>query len=143
MTGKLTRLVVNDIKIEPAVKLETKHIAIGVASMTILMEIVFLVIGKFDYTVLLGGLLGAAIAILNFFWMALDVQKAVLRDTPDEAKLVMHNSKQKRLLLMAVIAFVGIKPLGLHWAALLIPLFFPRITIFVKTLPIFQRKEEE
>lgn len=136
-------MVVNSIKIEPAVKLETKHIAIGVAAMSVLMEIVFVVIGQFDYTVLLGGLAGAAIAILNFFFMAMDVQKAVHRDTPDEAKLLMHHSQQKRLLLIGAAFVVGVKILNLHWVALLLPLFFPRITIFVKTLPIFQRKEEE
>lgn len=135
--------MVRNIKIEPAVKLETKHIAIGVAALTLIMELVFVVIGKFDYTVLLGGLVGAVMAILNFFFMALALQKAVHRDTPEEAKLLMHNSQQKRMLLMAVVAVASIKVLGFNWIAVLLPLFFPRITIFVKTLPIFQRKEEE
>ncbi|HBI64068.1 MAG TPA: hypothetical protein DDX51_02990 [Clostridiales bacterium] len=136
-------MVVRNIKIEPAVKLETKHIAIGVVSMSVIMEIVFLVIGKFDYTVLLGNLLGGGFAILNFFLMALAVQRSVHRETPEEAKLVIQNSYTKRLLLLAAVVIAGIKLPYFHWVAVIIPLLFPRIVIFVKTLPIFQRKGEE
>ncbi len=137
-----TRLVVRNIKIEPAVKHETKHVAIGVFVMSIIMMIVFAVIGQFDYTVLLGTLLGGGFAILNFFIMALDVQKAVHRDLPEEAKLVMQNSYTRRLLLLVAVAIVGIKLPYFHWVAVVVPMVFPRITIAVKTLPIFQRKEE-
>lgn len=136
-------MVVRNIKIEPAVKIETKHIAIGVAAMSVVMEIVFLVIGRFDYTVLLGNLLGGGYAILNFFMMAVAVQKSVHRDTPEEAKLMIQNSYTKRLLLLVAIVIAGIKLPYFHWVAVVVPLVFPRITIAVKTLPIFQRKEEE
>lgn len=135
--------MVRNIKIEPAVKLETKHIAIGVVAMSLVMEIVFLVMGKFDYTVLLGNLLGGGYAILNFFLMAMAVQKSVHRDTPEEAKLVVQNSYTKRLLLLAAVLIAGFKLPYFYWVAVVIPLLFPRITIFVKTLPIFQRKGEE
>lgn len=135
--------MVRNIKIEPAVKLETKHIAIGVVAMSLVMEIVFLVMGKFDYTVLLGNLLGGGYAILNFLLMAMAVQKSVHRDTPEEAKLVVQNSYTKRLLLLAAVLIAGFKLPYFYWVAVVIPLLFPRITIFVKTLPIFQRKGEE
>lgn len=135
--------MVRNIKIEPAVKLETKHIAIGVAVMSVIMELVFLVIGKFDYTVLLGNLLGGGYAIFNFFLMALAVQKSIHRDTPEEAKLMIQNSYTKRLLLLVAVLIVGFKLPYFHWVAVAVPLLFPRITIFVKTLPIFQRKGEE
>lgn len=135
--------MVRNIKIEPAVKLETKHIAIGVAALSVVMELVFLVIGRFDYTVLLGNLLGGCYAVLNFFVMAMAVQKSVHRDTPEEAKLVIQNSYTKRLLVLAAVLIAGFKLPYFNWVAVVIPLFFPRITIFVKTLPIFQRKGEE
>lgn len=136
-------MVVREIKIEPAVKLETKHMAIGIAAMSVVMEIVFAVIGKFDYTVLLGNLLGGGFALLNFFLMALAVQRSVLKETPEESKLVIQNSYTKRLLLLVVVLIVGIKAPYFNWIAVVIPQFFPRITIFIKTLPIFQRKGEE
>lgn len=134
--------MVRNIKIEPAVKHETKHIAIGEAVMCIIMVIVFALIGKFDYTVLLGSLLGGGFAVLNFFMMAMAVQKSVHRDLPEEAKLVIQNSYTRRLLLLVAVAIIGIKLPYFHWVAVLVPMVFPRITIAVKTLPIFQRKEE-
>ena len=52
------RQVVRHIKIEPAVKTETKRIALSVVAMSVVMEIVFLALGRFDSTVLFGNLLG-------------------------------------------------------------------------------------
>ena len=136
-------MVVRNIKIEPAVKHESRDIAIGVTVMSVIMVIVFAVIGKFDYTVLLGTLLGGGFAILEFFLMALAVQKSVQRDTPEEAKLDIQNSHTRRLLLLAVVVIVGIKLPYFNWVAVVLPLFFPKLIIYAKTLPIFRRKEEE
>ncbi|MDO4286205.1 MAG: ATP synthase subunit I [Eubacteriales bacterium] len=135
--------MVRNIKIEPAVKSESKRIAIGVLAMSVIMEIVFVVLGKFDYTVLLGNLLGGGWAILNFFIMALAVQKSVKKELPQEAKLVLQNSYTKRLLCLVGILLIGIKVEYFNWIAVIVPLFFPRITIAIVKLPIFQRKEEE
>ena len=136
-------MVVRNIKIEPAVKLESKRIAIGVLAMSVIMEIVFVVLGRFDYTVLLGNLLGGGWAILNFFLMALAVQKSVKKELPQEAKLVLQNSYTRRLLLSVAILLIGIKVEYFNWISVVIPLIFPRITIAIIKLPIFQRKEEE
>ena len=136
-------MVVRNIKIEPAVKLESKRIAIGVLAMSVIMEIVFVVLGRFDYTVLLGNLLGGGWAILNFFLMALAVQKSVKKELPQEAKLVLQNSYTKRLLFSVAILLIGIKVEYFNWISVVIPLIFPRITIAIIRLPIFQRKEEE
>lgn len=138
-----TRLVVRNIKIEPAVKSESKRIAIGVLAMSVIMEVVFVVLGKFDYTVLLGNLLGGGWAIVNFFIMAMAVQKSVSKETPQEAKLVLQNSYTKRLLCLVAILLIGLKVEYFNWISVFIPQIFPRITIAIVKLPIFQRKEEE
>lgn len=65
------------MKLQPAVKQETGKIALGVAVLTALMVSVFLILGMFHVSVLLGAVLGAAMAVLNFFLMALSVQKAM------------------------------------------------------------------
>lgn len=64
------------MKMKPAVKKETLRMTVGVAILTALMLAVFLIIGRFDMTVLWGGLLGGAFAALNFFLMAMGVQVA-------------------------------------------------------------------
>ena len=43
-------------KVDPTVKTETRFIALVVLILMILMEAVFLIIGQWDITVLLGGL---------------------------------------------------------------------------------------
>ena len=137
------RHVVRHIKIEPAVKTETKRIAVSVVAMSVVMEIVFLALGRFDSTVLFGNLLGGGWAILNFFIMGLAVQKSVKKELPEEAKLVLQNSYTKRLLAMVAILLIGFKVDYFNWVAVVIPMFFPRITIGLMKLPIFRRKEEE
>jgi len=80
------------LKVGAAVRRETLKIALGTAVMTVLMVAVFLIVRRFDWTVLTGALLGYAAAVLNFFLMALTVQKAAddmpaasQADTPEAA----------------------------------------------------------
>lgn len=63
------------MKVQQAVKVETRKIASGVFLLSVIMVIVFAILGYFDYTVPLGTLLGALGAIGNFFFMAMTVQK--------------------------------------------------------------------
>ena len=46
------------MKLQPAVKKETAHIALGVAVGVAVMLAVFALLGRFDYTVALGGRFG-------------------------------------------------------------------------------------
>ena len=85
---------------------------------------------KFDYTVVLGGLVGAAVAVANFAGICFVVQKIL--DEPDEkrrkAKLQLsHNS---RMLMQAVWVIVAIAAPCFQPFASVLPLFFPRITIY-------------
>ena len=135
--------MVRNIKIEQAVKTETTHIAVGVGCMSVLLLVVFVVLGRFDYTVLLGTLLGGGFAVLNFFLMAMAVQRSVSQRDPQKAKKITQSSYTKRLFLLAAVLVVGIKVPYFNWITTIVPLFFPRITIFIMTLPILKRKGEE
>jgi hypothetical protein len=53
-------------KIDPTVRRETVYIGVWVLVFSVLMEAVFLVLNAWDITVLLGNLLGAFAAVLNF-----------------------------------------------------------------------------
>ena len=142
------------MKVQPAVKTETKKIALGVGIMSVLMIAVFLVIRQFDYTVLLGALLGSAAAIGNFFLMALTVQKVtedmpVLpkreeEETEDEdeepkeqplsAEAQQAGKKMQLSFLLRMLMLGGVAALALtvpifHPWATLLPMLFPRIVI--------------
>ena len=62
---------------------ETKYIAIMIFIFSIIMELVFLILSKWDITVLFGNLLGALAMILNFYFMGIGVQKALGKDEKD------------------------------------------------------------
>ena len=53
------------VTIQPAVRQETGKIAIGVGVLSVLTAGVYLILGRFNYTVLLGLLLGAVFAVCH------------------------------------------------------------------------------
>ena len=64
------------MKVQPAVRQESIKILIGCSVLSILMVMVFCLLGQFDYTVILGAIWGTLAASGNFFLMALSVQRA-------------------------------------------------------------------
>ncbi len=121
--------------VDKVVLKETRFIAIFVLLGSLLMQAVYLVIGQWDYTVLLGNLLGAAVAVGNFFLMGLTVQKC-LTMSPDDAKKRMKLSQQGRLLMMLVICMIGAAVPCCNTIAVLIPLLFPRVGVTVRGLTL-------
>ena len=113
--------------VDPVIRRDVKYIAVVVALLTVLMESVFLIIGKWDVTVLFGGLLGAAAALLNFILMALGVQKSLAKEEKD-AKAAMKVSHSMRMLMLVVIcAVAALLPQVFNLAATVIPLVFPSL----------------
>ena len=94
-------------KIDSAVKKETLYILLWVVIFSALMQAVFLIIGKWDYRVLLGNLLSGSASVLNFFFMGLTVQKAVTKDEKG-AKATMKLSQLYRFLFIIIITVIGI-----------------------------------
>ncbi len=121
------------MKIDKTVIKETKYIASFVVIFSVLMQAVFLIIGKWDYTVLLGNLWGAAVAVGNFFVMGLFVQKAVTQDEKD-ARQTVKASQSLRFAGIFVIVVIGILIPFLNSIAVVIPLIFPRIAIMLRPL---------
>ena len=72
-------------KLDPAVKKETGYIVFWVILLSVLMEAVFLIIRKWDLSVLLGNLGGAAAAVGSFILLAVTVSRAVSSGKPEEA----------------------------------------------------------
>ena len=118
-------------KIDKVVIKETKYIALWVGVLSLIMELVFVVLSKWDYTVILGNLLGGGAAVLNFFLMGLGVQKAVTME-PKDAKQLIKTSSTLRMFMLAAFAAVGVYVSVFNMWAVLIPLFFPSIAIFIR-----------
>ena len=123
------------VKIDKVVIKETKYIATFGVILSVLMQAVFLIIGKWHYSVLLGNLWGAAISVLNFFVMGLYVQKAVSQEEK-EARQTVRASQSLRMFGIFVLAIVGliIFKQTLARVAIVVPLIFPRIAIMIRPL---------
>ncbi|MCD7818959.1 MAG: hypothetical protein LUH07_07900 [Lachnospiraceae bacterium] len=122
--------------IQPAVKKETRRVGVMTAVEAVIMWIVFAVLHlampetvPFDYTVILGGIVGSLITILNFFLMGLMVQSAASCETEDSARARVKASYSQRLLLQMLWVVAAIVAPCFHFAAGIIPLFFPSIGI--------------
>lgn len=152
--------------VQPAVRTETRRIALGVGIMTALMASVYLIVGRFSLPVLLGALLGAAFAVCNFFLMALSVQHAAEKmngvqlpvpeegteeEGQDEKAPLSPQSKSagrrmqlsyagRMLALIAASGAVYLIP-GIDLVAFLIPQLFPRIVIMIEG--ILMKKETQ
>ena len=123
------------MKVDKTVIKETKYIASFVLILSVLMQAVFLMISKWDYTVLIGNLWGIIIAVGNFFVMGLFVQKAVTQDEKD-ARQTVKASQSLRFAGIFVLAAVGLiifKQTPTR-VAIVIPLIFPRIAIMIRPL---------
>jgi hypothetical protein len=125
-------------KIDEAVKKETRYITIWVLLLSVLTQTVFLVIGKWDYTVLLGNLLSGTVAILNFFFMGLSLQSALNKEEKD-AKNTMKLSRTYRNLFIMICTIVGVVLPCFNLWTVLLPLLYPRIAIVFR--PCFDKKQ--
>lgn len=122
--------------IQPAIKKETIRIALSTSLGTLIILIGFFLLHQtaapfvpFDYRVILSSLIGTGAACLNFFLMALTIQKVTSAGTDEEAYQTMKASYRFRMtgqLFWVVLALI--LPF-LNGAAGIIPLFLPDICI--------------
>ena len=122
-------------KIDSTVLKETAFVAAVTLVLSALLQSVFLVIGKWDYTVLLGNVLGAAAGIGNFFLMGLTVQSSLGLEVKD-AKSRMKLSQTLRTLFMFAVAVVGYLVPVFNLITVVIPFLFPRIAVTVRAIMI-------
>lgn len=110
---------------------ETKRIGVGTVIMLVVMLAVYAVLGKFTVGVLLGGLLGSAYAIFNFFMLGMTLQKAASMSDQQMAHMKVRSSYSTRMIGMLVLAVVAFALPFVEGIPCLIALLFPRATIFV------------
>ena len=110
---------------------ETKRIAVGTVIMLIVMLAVYAILGKFTIGVFLGGLLGSAYAIFNFFMLGMTLQKAASMTDQQMAHMKVRSSYSTRMVGMLVLAFALPFVEGIPC---LIALLFPRATILILQL---------
>ena len=113
---------------------ETAVIAIGELICVALMCGIYALLGKFDLSVLLGGLIGFLVAIGNFFALAvvatLAADKAEAGD-PVSGQKLMKSSYPIRLLVMAGVLILCAKSGAFDVLSLVLPLLFVRLILTI------------
>ena len=122
---------------------ETAPVLLGQLLCTAVMIGIFALAGKFQLSVLLGGLVGALIAIANFFIMSfvanLAADKAEAQDVAGGQKMIQL-SYMGRMLGMFLVLILCAKSGYFHVLALVLPLAFTRPILTIAE--IFKQKGE-
>ena len=87
---------------------------------------------KLDYTVVLGALLGTAIAVANFFLLGVTLQKAV--GMKEYASKYVHQSYSLRMFFCFAGVAVSVFAPCFHPVAAIIPLLMPQVVIYTMRL---------
>lgn len=118
--------------VQPVIKKETMRVAAATGIGVVLMCIAFAVLHPFfpekvpfDYTVILGGIGGGVVAVLNFFFMGITVQKVASTTDEAAARTKMKASYSQRMLFQMLWVVAAIAIPCFHFAAGIIPLLFP------------------
>lgn len=113
---------------------QTAVVALGECICVVIMLGVFALAGYFDRSVLLGGLLGGVLSVLNFFLMGVGVSNAADKaeaGDPNAGQRSVQISYLVRTLILAVILIAAALSSFFHLLALVLPLLFVRPVLFL------------
>lgn len=113
---------------------ETAVVAVGQVICVGAMLGIYALLGYFDNPVLLGGIAGGVLAILNFFFMAISAMKAADKATEQNVKggqLTMRLSYIIRLAVLFIVLYALVKSGLCDVLATVLPLLFVRPVLFV------------
>lgn len=115
---------------------QTGVVALGELIGAAAMIGVFALVGKYSTSVLLGGIVGAALATANFFFLTLfanmAADKAEKQDVAGGQKLIQLSYLGRMICMVAILVLCAV--LGLHPLALVIPLVFERPILTIDEL---------
>jgi len=120
---------------------QTGLVALGELLGAAAMIGIFALLGKYDSKVLLGGIVGGAVATANFFAMAITVNMAADKAEQQNVQggqATIRASYLLRMVAMALVLFAFAKSGICNVIALVVPLVFVRITL---TLAEFFRRK--
>ena len=122
---------------------ETAVVVVGQVICVAAMLGIFALLSKFDRSVLLSGVTGGVLAILNFFFMAVGTSLAADKAEKQDVKggqMLVRVSYFVRIAVLFLVLFACMKSGYFDLFALLIPLLFTRPVL---TIAEFFRKSGE
>ena len=122
---------------DKTVKKEIKSISLFMLIFSILMQIIFLILGKYNYTVFLGSIYGGLLSILNFTLLAITVQKLASEPNYGNVKKEFTSSYRTRSCILIVFTIIGIVSPLFNSVAVILSVLCPKIYYFL--LPIVRK----
>ena len=126
----------DQLKLQKAVKDETVFVALGSIILSVIMVIVFFVLHRvfpekvpMDLPVIIGAVGGCAVAIGNFFLMAVTVQKVAGIENYDQAYRSMQVSYRYRTFLQLIWCVLTMVLGFINPVAGMLPLLWPSLLI--------------
>lgn len=119
------------MKIDSIVKSETLYIVAVSVVFSAFLQVAFLLSGNWNYTVLLGNIIGVFASVLNFFLLGLTLQNAVKKDD-EKAKITVKTSHILRGFLVFGLTVLGVSLPVFNTVSVIIPLFFVRLGFLVR-----------
>jgi hypothetical protein len=113
---------------------QTGIVALGQAVCIGVMIGVFVLLGHYDQTVLLGGIFGWLLSVLNFFFMAVGTNLAADKAEKQDVKggqLTMRLSYMARMVVIFIVLFALVKSGVCNVLTAVLPLVFTRPILFV------------
>lgn len=109
---------------------ETRRMARGCIPLMLLAYAGFALLGYSHWSVALSFALGTAYTLFNFNLMAFSAVRASLMDDPAQARRLQTSRYLMRYVLTGVLLTGAIKLPPFNPAAVMLPLFFPKIILF-------------
>lgn len=124
------------VQVQDAVKKETVRIGTGTAAASAVMVFMFFVFHlvipdsvPFDYKVIVGAVMGSVVAVGNFFFMGLTVQKIADTQDQDLAYRRMKTSYRYRMMIQFIWVILSVTLPFINGVAGIFPLFVPGAVI--------------
>lgn len=120
-------------RLDPTVRRETGYIAAWVLALSLIMQSFFLLLGKWNVSVLTGNLIGALAAVGNYLLLGITVAKAA-SGPKERIALRVRSSMTARLLGQAAAVALAVGVLHTNVYATILPLLFYRVGIAFRPL---------
>ena len=125
-------------KASPVIK-ETISVFKGTAILTAISLIICLISKILTLSLFLGFLLGGVYAVFNFYRLGKSIEN-MLNMPPAKAQTYMTGQYFLRLLTTGLVIFIGFKVDFINYFGIIIPLIFPKLTLFF--CEIFRKEEK-
>ena len=124
------------IKLDPEVAAGNRMIAKGSLILSLFMAAGFLIARRFDLSVVYGLLIGLALAVGNYYFLSVDMTRALFTGDEFRAKRMIRQSFVLRTAVMLTVIGVSVwiwtKNEAIHWVPVVASVFYPRIILGVR-----------